>query len=589
MSREWRRELLIILVAGLPFLFWGIGSVSLLDPDEGLYGSIALEMAEKGDWITPHFNGLRYLEKPPLYFWLTALTIKLFGPSEWAVRLWSALPTLGAAVLVWRLGQLLYGGRAGLLSFIVFITGAGVFRYSRVAATDSLLVFSLALSMYGLVEILLGQTSQARVARWKPLLFYLGLALGVLSKGLIGIVFPVAILICYLFFSSERVSLQRIHLGWGVPLFLLVALPWHLLAGWQNPEFFRFYLLDNQILRFVSQRAYFEDDIPVSSLAFLVLTFLWFFPWSLFLSATLREGFPDVRGARDPSEQVRLLVGLWGVIVLGFFTLSSSTLEHYFLPAIPPMSLMVGAVWSEAFKERAASWRLRWSLIAATLGCVPAGFFLLDLSQRLSPQHVFAWLAEMNVYYRILREQGREFPFSSAAPFAPLATGLGLVLVVGVPLVLVFFCLRRPRASFIVMTGTAVVLAGLIFRLVLIIEPHHSTKEIALALKAQARPADLIVHEGSLEYSGGLPFYTGRQIYILNGERGDLEFGSRQPEGKGLFLDDAEFARLWEGEKKVFLIGRSSGRETAREELPGKALLLLGQYGTRFLYSNHGS
>lgn len=586
----WKRNKhLIILAASLPFIFWGTGSIGLLDRDEGVYGSIAREMAERGDWITPHFNGLRYLEKPPLYFWLTAATIKLFGPSEWAVRLWSALPTLGTAVLVWRLGQLLYGAHAGILSFIIFITGVGVFRYSRVAATDSLLVFSLALSMYGLVETLLSQTSQARVSRWKPLLLYVGLALGVLSKGLIGIVFPVAILICYLFFSGERVSLQRIHLNWGVPLFLLVALPWHLLAAWHNDEFFRFYVLDNQILRFLSQRAHIEDDVAVSSVAFLVLTFLWFFPWSLFLSATLRQGFPDLRMSHDPSAQIRLLIGLWAVIVLGFFTLSSSTLEHYFLPAIPPMSLMVGAAWSDAFRERAAPSGLKWSLIMATFGCVPLGFFLLDLSERLTPQHIFAWLAEMNVYYRILREQGREFPFSSVAPFAPLAKGLGLVLAFGLPLSLFFYWLRRTHLSFLVITGIAALLAGLVFKLVLIIEPHHSTKEISFALNAQARLEDLIVHEGSLEYSGGLPFYTGRQIYLLNGNRGDLEFGSRQPEGRGLFLNDAELARLWEGKQRVFLISQLPAPGTTRGRVSGKPLFLLGQYGSRFLYSNHGS
>ena len=103
-----------------------------------------------GDWITPHFNGVRYLEKPPLYFWLTAFTTTLFGPSEWAVRLWSALPALGTAILAWRIGGLIYGSHAGLLSAIILLTGVGVFRYVRVAVTDSLLVFSLTLAISGL-------------------------------------------------------------------------------------------------------------------------------------------------------------------------------------------------------------------------------------------------------------------------------------------------------------------------------------------------------------------------------------------------------------------------------------------------------
>src|SRR3989338_7134472 len=207
---KWKRVLLIILALSCPFIFWGVGATSLLDPDEGMYGAIAREMAEKGDWITPHFNGIRYLEKPPLYFWLTALTISLVCPSEWAVRLWSALPALGTALLIWGLGRLLYGGPSGLLSAIILLTSVGVFRYTRVAATDSLLVFSLTLSLYCFVRTLLANGKWQMANREKdrrglfairyslfaapgPFLFWLGMALGVLSKGLVGAVFPLLI------------------------------------------------------------------------------------------------------------------------------------------------------------------------------------------------------------------------------------------------------------------------------------------------------------------------------------------------------------------------------------------------------------
>src|SRR3972149_9579478 len=197
------RELALIIAVSLPFIFWGIGSISLLDPDEGMYGTIAREMIESKDWVTPHFNGIRYLEKPPLYFWLTALTISLVGPSEWTVRLWSALPALGTALLVWRMGRLLYGGASGLLSAIILLTSVGVFRYTRVAATDSLLVFSLPFSLYGFVRIMLNQMRGAKSVWSGPFLFYLGMALGVLSKGLIGALFPLLIAGLYLLVNGE--------------------------------------------------------------------------------------------------------------------------------------------------------------------------------------------------------------------------------------------------------------------------------------------------------------------------------------------------------------------------------------------------
>ncbi len=91
-------DFLLILLASGFFIFWGLGSLDLLDPDQGMWGAIAQEMVQGGDWITPHFNGVRHLEKPPLYFWLTALTLSLFGSSERVVRVGSALPALATAI-----------------------------------------------------------------------------------------------------------------------------------------------------------------------------------------------------------------------------------------------------------------------------------------------------------------------------------------------------------------------------------------------------------------------------------------------------------------------------------------------------------
>lgn len=131
-------------------------------------------------------------------------------------------------------------------------------------------------------------------------------------------------------------------------------------------------------------------------------------------------------------------------------------------------------------------------------------------------------------------------------------------------------------------------IAVLVFKLQLIVEPHHSTRAVAFALNAQANPGDPIIHEGSLEYSGGLPFYAGRQIYVLNGQRGDLDFGSRYPESQGLFLDDTAFERLWKSSQRVFLVTRLQERESVLKRLSVEGVHFLGRFGSRTLYSNHG-
>ncbi|MBI4526094.1 MAG: glycosyltransferase family 39 protein [Deltaproteobacteria bacterium] len=605
-------ELLILSAIGFFFLFWEIGLLGLLDPNEGLYGSIAREMAESGDWITPRFNGVRYLEKPPLYFWLTALTIKIFGPSEFSVRVWSAIPALGTMFLSWRLGRLLYGGKAGLASAIIYATSVGVFRYVRVAGPDFLLVFANTLAVYGF--LISCQSNRSRPAGGEPvrarpsrflgsLLFYLGMGLGVLAKGLIGILFPVAVMILFLAvepllqqadgartsWGPARARLSRIIRPFlsnpiGPVILVLLLLPWHLLAAWENPGFFDFYILDNQILRFISLRGFVEDDVPLTTLAFLGVTGVWLFPWSLFLAPAIRYGVPRQGSADD--ERLHLIVGLWALVVIAFFALSSSKLEHYFLPAVPPLSLMFGALWANAWMSNPSAAGFRRSFGAGALGSLVIGMALLLYSDSLTPRQILRGLAELNVYYRALLARGAEFPYGSIAPIIGLLKGLGWSLVGGVPLAFLLFQFHMPKASFVVLVSMAGILGWLVFKLLLIVEPYHSTKAEASVLVAHAKPGDPIVHDGPLEYSGGLPYYTGQRIFVLDGRRGDLEFGSRYQETRHLFLDPEAFARLWNSNRRVFLVTRFVDRETVTEKIQGLEFFPLGRFGSRRLYSN---
>src|SRR5881296_2127946 len=213
-------ELLVLLALSLPFLFAKLG-MPLLDPDEGLYATIAQEMLSGGDWVIPHVNGLPYMEKPPLYFWLTALTFWGCGPSEWATRFWSALAALGTVILTWRIGRRLYGARAGLLAGLVVATVVGNALYVRKASTDELFVFCLTLAMYGFLR----DAERPDRGRGRFLLFYVGTALGVLAKGLIGVVFPLLI-VGLGTVVVRRLSSRELNLARGVAVFAVVAGLW---------------------------------------------------------------------------------------------------------------------------------------------------------------------------------------------------------------------------------------------------------------------------------------------------------------------------------------------------------------------------
>ncbi len=594
--------------------------MEFVDPNEGMYGSIAREMADSGDWVTPRFNGVRYFEKPPLYYWLSALMISQFGPSEWAVRFWGAISALGTVLLIYRMGIRLYSRNAGLLAGVILFSSVGFFRYADVVFPDILFVFTLTLSLYGFVHGFLDD-GKPQTRYW---LFYLGVALAVLSKGIIGLVFPLMIVAIFLIVAGRRVpeidggtesaiSQGELPKGsrkglssiahslfvssyspfairyslLGVLLLLFVTVPWHILAAWKNDDFLWFYFVDNQFLRFFHSRNFLEDDIQLGTAAFLFAFQVWSFPWSLALPVSLRPGFPRLNGDSSPAARVRLVIGLWGLIVLGFFCLSSAKLEHYSLPALPAVSLLVGARWAEVWASRAPDRGLKVCLGFGAMSCIALGVGLLWLASDLTPGEVAVFLSGLSGDYRALDARGGALPYP-VLPFAQLAGSLGWLLLLG-PLA-AFLCLvfGKVRSSFGFYFATAAGISVLVFRLFLIVEPHHSTKALAAALEATSVRDEPVVHEGQLIDSGGLPFYTGREIYVLDGVRGDLAFGSRYPETRRLFLDRKAFLHLWQGPGRVFFVSNLwwfPGQEQMSGKL-NKTAYLVGQFGLRKLYSN---
>jgi len=547
----------------------------LLDPDEGLYAEIAHEMLTSGDWVIPHMNGLPYLEKPPLYFWLTALTFQLFGPSEWATRLWSAISALGTLLLTWRIGRRLYGAPAGLMAGVVVATVVGNALYVRRASTDQLFVFCLTLAMYGFLR----DAERPDRGRARFLLFYLGAALGVLAKGFLGVVFPVLIVGLGLATVRRRGPRSSVPLGWrelnlvrGTALFAIIAVPWHALVAWRSPMLFNFYVVDNHLLRFLDARRYVEDDVPSSTLAFLVASFLWAFPWSVF---TLARRDPD----RSPRGRWRPVVVIWLVAVVGLFALSRFKHEYYALPAFPALAVLVGAAWTSGRDIG------RW-LVIGLVGCGAVGIWALWVGAELTPAQALSGLAELNAYYRILRDQGAAFPFAAARPFGRLLQGLGLVLIAGWGLATLFWLRGRHRGAFVALVGVAGAITVLIFGLLDVVEPVHSVKETARAITAEAGPADVLVVEGTLEYSPALPFYTGRRFVMVNGALDYFSVAASLPEARGLFMSTGDLLRLWDGPQRVFLVVRRPRGQSVVAALPAARVHEIGRYGSRWLYSN---
>jgi 4-amino-4-deoxy-L-arabinose transferase-like glycosyltransferase len=222
----------------------------LFNPDEGRYAEIPREMLSGGDWVIPHLNGLAYIEKPPLQYWATALCYRLLGPSEFAARLYCALTALATLCAVWLGARRLWNSDAGWRAVAVL---SGTFMFvvlGQLLTLDMSLTFYLTLS---LVAFLLAQEAP-QPRRWM-LLAWAAAGGGILTKGLVAAAIPAAVLILYSLYARDFSPWRRLHIKWGLPLFLIITVPWHWLAARRLPDFLDFFFVHEHLARYLTPSA----------------------------------------------------------------------------------------------------------------------------------------------------------------------------------------------------------------------------------------------------------------------------------------------------------------------------------------------
>ena len=554
-DRRWFLLSLVFAIATAIYLGCVLSPPSLMDDVDAVQAQIAKTMLMSGDWVTARLDGVAYLEKAPLIYWLMAIFYKIFGVADWVARLPVALASIGLALLCACFGMWAFGRRAGFYAGLCMSTCVGLFLFTRIQIPDVMLTCTIALALWAFLRALDEREKRPRL--WAAILAA-SLGAGLLLKSLVGIVFPVAAALIYLVISRQlfsRRTWQRLRPLSGFLIVLLIAAPWHVLATLRNPPYFVwtlqsgpglyhgflwFYFVNEQLLRFLNLR-YPRDYSTVPRLYFWLLHLLWFFPWCVYLPAVAKLSFKPV----DRAGQTRLLALCWVGFILIFFTFST-TQEYYSMPCYPAVALLLGSAMAAEDK-----WILRGT---RTLGAIAAVAALSAIAMAIAvrnvptPGDISSALSPHPSAYKLSLGHMLDLTVDS---FAYLRFPLYLAAVAF--LIGALANLRLSGSWAFLMTGLMMILFFHAARKALIVfDPYLSSRSLAVALLAQP-PGKLIVERHLYPFSS-VPFYTGLDPLLLNGKRLNLEYGAAAPGAPAVFLNDAEFTNLWESSDRYYFV-----------------------------------
>jgi 4-amino-4-deoxy-L-arabinose transferase-like glycosyltransferase len=506
---------ILALLAGLWFCAL-LGLRPLSNPDEGRYAEIPREMAASGDFVTPRLNGVKYFEKPPLIYWLSALTFRQFGVNEFTTRLWGALFAVGGVLLTYCTARSLYGRGAGIWAAVVLATNLFYYVLSQIILLDMAVAVTMSGALFAFILAMREPRGWRRLGLF--LAFYAFMALATLSKGLIGIAIPGAVIFLWVLLLNRWRALWPFYPVLGTLLLLAIAAPWHVLAARANADFLNFYFIHEHWLRFTT-RIHGRYQPWWFFLPFLIGGLL---PWVFFSWQALRDALAGGWKARKQNAEAWFFL-IWVVFIVVFFSKSQSKLIPYILPVFPAIAVLIGrhlaGIWQGrcGAQSRPAAWAFATSaaLLAAAILSVP--LFLND--KHLADQ----------------TELVERLPV--------LQVTLAGLLLLGAAVAVLGMRRQQPR---IMLGAVAISFAG--FLLALNVGgasfEKTSTKKIAQILKPMLNATDRVYCVGY--YAQDLPVYLDRMVSLID-SRGELDFGiTAEPAlTASRFFAGSEFPRQW--------------------------------------------
>lgn len=579
----------VVLVAAMVFLS-NIGSPPhLMDDVDAVQAQIARNMLTSGDWVTARLDGVAYLEKSPMLYWMMAASFRVFGVYDWSARLPLALACVVLCWILYRFGRWAFDEVAGTYAGIILSTSIGLYLFTRILIPDAIVTLSITVALWAFLRLL--DPDERQPVRWSVVLGA-SLGFGLLLKGLIAVLFPALTGIVFLAACGEifsRSTWRRLRLPIVISACVAIAAPWHILAALANPPYISlslysipgeyhgftwFYFINEHLLRFLNRR-YPRDYNTVPWVWFWLLNLVWLFPWSVYLPTA----FGLTYSSRSRADRVRLLAVCWIGVVMLFFTFST-TQEYYSMPIYPALSLLIAAgLRSNGRLVSSATNVLMYvtavlsvcfvTLLIAVRHMTPVG----EISQALT-QHPEAYTLSLGHLSDL-----------TLNAFAYLKTPLALAAVAFALCAGGLAIFRRAIAPVIVVIALSMGIFFQASRLALArFDSYLSSFSLAQAL-AKNPPGQLIEADAYYAFSSVF-FYSNRTALLLNGRNNNLEYGSYAPGAPKVFLDDAQFFRIWKGGERCYLLLYGGDMVHVRSVVGQESLFVVAENGGNYLLSN---
>ena len=583
-----RLQWVIVAFAALIFLTGVISPPSLMDDVDASQALIARNMLHSGDWVSARLDGVLFLEKAPLKHWITAILFKFLGEHDWVARIPGALAAIALCWVAFLFGRWAFSEKAGYYAGLFLSTCIGLFLFTRIVIPDVILTLAVTVSVWSFLRALDEDEPNPRL--WSYV-FAASLAAGVLLKSLIGLVFPLGAAFLYLLFTRRLLdsrTWRRLHLGSSILLFLAIAAPWHVLATIRNPPFFDFtlhsgpgqyhgffwfYFINEQLLRFLNAR-YPRDYNTVPRLYFWLLHLVWLFPWSVYLPGVFRLSYRPV----DRAGRVRLMLLCWIGFVMVFFTLST-TQEYYSMPIYPALALLLGS--GVAASEKSIRGGARTVAMIAACAAVAICAILFIVRGMPTPGDIStALISQQTETYTLSMGHMGDLTFRSFAYLRGPLVVAGIAFLLGA---LGAFRLKGDRA--ILAMALMMVLFFQAARMALVVfDPYLSSHRIADVLNRS--PKGTLINYGVYNDISALFFYGEDKTLMWNGRHFNLEYGSYAPDAPPVFIEDADFARLWAQPQRFYLALHDENIPYVLQVVPRDRLHLVANIGGKSLFSN---